>query len=235
MTSLRRAALRVMLVDDHALVRSAIRQAISTPDLEVVAETSTGEEAIEQALTLRPDVILLDIDLPGVSGLDVVRELAPRLPRTKIVMLTVSSASRDVFEAIDLGAVGYLTKDLSPDALLRSVRGVADGDLAMPRRMAAQVLQHLAATGRRPRNGASRLDLLSPRELEVLRLLADGLTDHEIGEVLAISPRTVETHVGNILRKLEARNRAAATRAFIERYLRAPGPTIGSPDDGGNP
>jgi DNA-binding NarL/FixJ family response regulator len=216
-TDLGGPALRVMLVDDHAFVRSAIRQAISTPDLEVVAEASTGEEAIEQALRLRPDVILLDIDLPGLSGLGVVRELAPRLPRTKIVMLTVSSASRDVFEAIGLGAVGYLTKDLSPDALLRSVRGIADGDLAMPRRMAAQVVQHLASAGRGPRAGASRLDLLSPRELEVLRLLADGLTDREIGEALAISPRTVETHVGNILRKLEARNRAAATRAFIER------------------
>lgn len=216
MTDLRAPALRVMLVDDHALVRSAIRQAISAPDLEVVAEAATGEEAIEQALRLRPDVILLDIDLPGLSGLDVVRELASRLPRTKIVMLTVSSASRDVFEAIGLGAVGYLTKDLSPDALLRSVRGVADGDLAMPRRMAAQVLQHLASTGRGPRAGASRLDLLSPRELEVLRLLADGLTDREIGEALAISPRTVETHVGNILRKLEARNRAAAARALLE-------------------
>ena len=149
MTDRRGPALRVMLVDDHTLVRSAIRQAISTPDLEVVAEASTGEEAVEQALRLRPDVILLDIDLPGLSGLGVVRELAPRLPRPKIVMLTVSSASRDVFEAIGLGAAGYLTKDLSPDALLRSVRGVADGDLAMPRRMAAQVLQHLAAR-RRP-------------------------------------------------------------------------------------
>jgi DNA-binding NarL/FixJ family response regulator len=208
--------LRVILVDDHSQVRSAIRQAIEAPDLEVVAEAATGEEAIEQALRLRPDVILLDIDLPGLSGLDVVRELAPRLPRTKIVMLTVSSASRDVFEAIGLGAAGYLTKDLSAEALVRSVRGAVEGDLAMPRRMAAQVVQHLAATGRGPRAGASRLDLLSPRELEVLRLLAEGLTDREIGEALGISTRTVETHVGSVLRKLEARNRAAAVRALVE-------------------
>ena len=208
--------LRVILVDDHSQVRSAIRQAIEAPDLEVVAEAATGEEAIEQALRLRPDVILLDIDLPGLSGLDVVRELAPRLPRTKIVMLTVSSASRDVFEAIGLGAAGYLTKDLSAEALVRSVRGAVEGDLAMPRRMAAQVVQHLAATGRGPRAGASRLDLLSPRELEVLRLLAEGLTDREIGEALGISTRTVETHVGSVLRKLEARTRAAAVRALVE-------------------
>ncbi|MDP2350054.1 MAG: response regulator transcription factor, partial [Chloroflexota bacterium] len=200
MTELRGPALRVMLVDDHAHIRSAIRQAISAPDIVIVGEAAAGEEAIGLALSLRPDVILLDIDLPGLSGLDVVRELAPRLPKTSVVMLTVSSASRDLFEAIRLGAVGYLTKDLSPDALLRSLRGIADGDLAMPRRMAAQVLQHLAATGRAPRTGASRLDLLSPRELEVLRLLAEGLTDREIGGALAISPRTVEAHVGSILR-----------------------------------
>lgn len=217
MTDLRRPVLRVMLVDDHAHIRSAIRQAISAPDLAIVAEASTGEEAIEQALRLRPDVILLDIDLPGLSGLDVVRQLAPRLPRTKIVMLTVSSAAGDVFGAIELGAVGYLTKDVSPDALRRSVLGAAEGHLAMPRRMAADVVQHLASSVRVPRTDTSRLDLLSRRELEVLRLLADGLTDREIGDALTISPRTVETHVGSILRKLEARNRASAARAFIER------------------
>lgn len=217
MTGARPRTIRVMLVDDHAHIRSAIRQAISAPDLEIAGEAATGDEAIELALTLQPDIILLDIDLPGTPGLEVVRLLAPRLPRTKIVMLTVSSASRDVLEAISHGAVGYLTKDLSPDALRRSVRGVADGDLAMPRRMAARVLHDLAASGRGPRPDASRIHLLSPRELEVLRLLSDGLTDRDIGEALAISPRTVETHVGNVLRKLEVRNRVAAVRVLLER------------------
>jgi len=211
-----RRGLRVLVVEDHRLVREAIAQTLADGDLEVVGQAATAEEAMAQALRLRPDVILLDIDLPGLSGLDVLRELAPRLPRTKIVMLTVSGDSRDVLEAIGLGAAGYLTKDLSAEALVRSVRGAVEGDLAMPRRMAAQVVQHLAATGRGPRAGASRLDLLSPREHEVLRLLAEGLTDREIGEALGISTRTVETHVGSVLRKLGARNRAAAVRALVE-------------------
>jgi DNA-binding NarL/FixJ family response regulator len=211
-----RRGLRVLVVEDHRLVREAIAQTLADGDLEVVGQAATAEEAMAQALRLRPDVILLDIDLPGLSGLDVLRELAPRLPRTKIVMLTVSGDSRDVLEAIGLGAAGYLTKDLSAEALVRSVRGAVEGDLAMPRRMAAQVVQHLAATGRGPRAGASRLDLLSPREHEVLRLLAEGLTDREIGEALGISTRTVETHVASVLRKLGARNRAAAVRALVE-------------------
>jgi DNA-binding NarL/FixJ family response regulator len=211
-----RRGLRVLVVEDHRVVREAIAQTLADGDLEVVGQAATAEEAMAQALRLRPDVILLDIDLPGLSGLDVLRELAPRLPRTKIVMLTVSGDSRDVLEAIGLGAAGYLTKDLSAEALVRSVRGAVEGDLAMPRRMAAQVVQHLAATGRGPRAGASRLDLLSPREHEVLRLLAEGLTDREIGEALGISTRTVETHVASVLRKLGARNRAAAVRALVE-------------------
>jgi len=125
--------LRVMLVDDHAFVRSAIRQALTAPDISIVAEASTAEEALRVALDARPDVLLIDIDLPGMNGLRLLRELAPRLPDTRFVMLTVSTDQADVLEAVRLGASGYLTKDLDADALLRSIRGVRDGDLAMPR------------------------------------------------------------------------------------------------------
>src|SRR6266702_4863111 len=105
---------RVMLVEDHALVRTAVRQAITSADIEVVAEMSTAEAALAPALELRPDIILLDIDLPGMSGLQFVREVAPRLAATKIIMLTVSAVHRDIVEAIRYGAAGYLTKDLTP-------------------------------------------------------------------------------------------------------------------------
>jgi two-component system, NarL family, nitrate/nitrite response regulator NarL len=206
--------LRVMLVDDHALVRSAIRQAITADDVEVVAEAGSAEEALSQAIVARPDVILLDLDLPGMSGTHVLRELVPRLPDTKIVMLTVSTSRRDLVDAVRHGAAGYLTKDLSPDALLRAVRGIRRGDLPMSRSFAAQALDELARTARQsPANGGGDAGL-SARETEVLRLLADGLTDREIAASLQISPRTVETHVSKVLHKLGVRNRAEAARRF---------------------
>jgi two-component system nitrate/nitrite response regulator NarL len=206
-----------MLVDDHAFVRSAIRQALTAPDMAVVGEAASGEDAIRLAPSLRPDVLLVDIDLPGMSGLRLLRELRPRLPDAKFVMLTVSTSQVDVLEAVRLGAVGYLTKDLDAEALLRSIRGLREGDLAMPRKIAARTIQDLVAGIRGTEHGSPGLDSLSPREEEILRLLAEGMTDREIGEALTISTRTVESHVSNILRKLDARNRAAAARLYLER------------------
>jgi two-component system, NarL family, nitrate/nitrite response regulator NarL len=209
------ATLRVMLVDDHALVRSAVRQAIDAPDVELVGEASTAEDAFALALAVRPDVMLLDIDLPGMNGLQMLEELAPRLPDTKIVMLTVSDSERDMIEALARGAAGYLTKDLSPEALLRSLRGTQRGELAMSRRFAARAMRHFVEAARKGRAGrAGVIDGLSPRENDVLRMLADGLTDKEIATALVISPRTVETHVSNILHKLDVRKRAEAAQRY---------------------
>ena len=205
--------LRVLLVDDHALVRSAIRQALSAPDIEIVGECATAEEVLGRAVALRPDVILLDIDLPGMSGVDVVRELAPRLPRTKIVMLTVSTDRRHLIDAIRHGASGYLTKDLATDALLRAIRGIRHGDLPMPRALAAAVMEHFAHGGG-GQDGDVALSSLSSREHEVLRLLEAGMTDREIADALIISTRTVESHVSAVLRKLGVRNRAEAARRY---------------------
>ena len=123
--------LRVMLVDDHALVRSAVRGALQAPDIEIVAEASSAEAAFDMALQTRPQIILLDVDMPGMSGLQLIRELQPRLPDTHIVMLSVSGDERNVLEAMRHGAAGYLTKDLGPEALQRAVRGIPKGDLAM--------------------------------------------------------------------------------------------------------
>ena len=207
---------RVMLVDDHALVRSAVRQALAADDLAIVGEAATADEALLLAPELAPDVLLLDINLPGTDGLRLLRELAPRLPATKIVMLTVSNDRRDLVEAVRSGAAGYLTKDLSPEALQRAIRGIRSGDLAMSRSMAADVIQHLAASTNRPAASAGVEEMagISAREREVLSLLAEGLTDREIGERLGISPRTVETHVGSLLSKLGVRNRAQAAARY---------------------
>lgn len=207
--------LRVMIVDDHPLVRSAVTRAISGDGMTVVAEAATGEEALELAPRIAPDILLLDIALPGMSGVQVVRELAPRLPATRIVMLTVSSADRDVADAMRYGASGYLTKDLSPEALARSLRATLTGELVVPRRLAARLLARMLRRGM-PEPGAESVpvDLLTRRERDVLRLLADGLGDRDIAAALTISRRTVETHVSSILRKLGVRNRAEAARRY---------------------
>ena len=210
-----RSPLRVMIVDDHPLVRSAVARAISGDDMTVVAEASTAEEALALAPRIAPDILLLDIALPGMSGVELVRELAPRLPATTIVMLTVSSADRDVAEAMRYGAAGYLTKDVSPEALARALRAPQTGELVIPRRLAARLLAKLS------RRGIAEalvddvpMDRLTTRERDVLRLIADGMSDRDIAAALTISRRTVETHVSSILRKLEVRNRAEAARRY---------------------
>jgi DNA-binding NarL/FixJ family response regulator len=204
-----------MIVDDHPLVRSAVTKAIASDDVEVVAEAATAEDALAIALSADPDVMLIDIALPGMSGVQLLRELAPRLPDAKIIMLTVSGADRDVVEAIRSGAHGYLTKDVTPEALARAVRAAGQGELVMPRKLAARLVERLARRGAAAQEPhESPLEPLSHRERDVLRLLADGLTDREIATALTISVRTVETHVSNILHKLGARNRAQAARRY---------------------
>jgi DNA-binding NarL/FixJ family response regulator len=210
-------SVRVMVVDDHPLVRAAVRQALSAPDVELVAEACDAEEALELAPQVRPDILLVDIDLPGMDGVSLVRELAPRLPETRIVMLTVSSADHHLLDATRFGAIGYLTKDISPKSLLRAVRSASEGELAMPRLMAARLVHRLIEASRRSTTSDDpALASLSARELEVLRLLAEGLTDRQIAESLTVSPRTVETHVSSVLHKLGARNRAQAARLYHE-------------------
>jgi len=213
--------MRVMIVDDHSLVRSAVRHAIEGPDVVVVEEAATVAEALERAHRSRPDVILVDIHLGGTDGVQLVRELAPQMPDTTFVMLSVSTSESDILDAVMAGARGYLTKDVSPEALLRAVRSAQRGELAMPRAMAARLIHRLvdAATTLGGLNEPELLRL-SGRELEVLHLLAKGHSDREIATMLTISPRTAQTHVSAILRKLEVRNRAEA--AMIYQRGRSP-------------
>lgn len=210
---------RVIVVDDQTLVRAGICQALNSPGIEVVAEAASAEEALEVALVLRPDVVLLDIDLPGMSGVHLVRQLAPRLPHTRIVMLTVSATDQDSFEAFRYGASGYLTKNVTPEGLRRAVLSAHAGDLAMPRRMAARLVRRLVAASRHGSTSTKSMELatLSAREEQVLAALVNGLTDRQIAEALTISTRTVETHVSSILRKLGARNRADAATKYRDR------------------
>jgi DNA-binding NarL/FixJ family response regulator len=208
-------SLRVMIVDDHPLVRSAVASALTADNMLVVAEASSGEEALEIAPKVAPDVLLLDIALPGMSGVHLVRELAPRLPGTKIVMLTVSASERDVLDALRHGASGYLTKDVSPEALARAVRATQTDELVMPRRLAGRLVARLVRRGPPdPPAEDPGVDGLTQRENDVLRLLAEGLSDRDIATALTISTRTVESHVSNILHKLGARNRGEAAKRY---------------------
>jgi two-component system nitrate/nitrite response regulator NarL len=200
-----------MLVEDHPLVRTAIRQTIAVPGIQVIAEAGSAEEALDLIREHQPDVMLVDLELPGMNGVQLVREVAPRLPDCKIVMLTGSSRNEDVVAAVRSGAAGYLTKDMAADALVRALKGVRDGDLPMPRRLAAELMKQLLKPSSSSGHGG-----LSERENEVLRLVADGLTDREIARALGISPRTVGRHVGSILAKLGVRNRSEAARRFRE-------------------
>ena len=207
-------SIRVMVVDDHPLVRSAVRQALEVRGITVVAEAASAEDALLLAPAVRPDVMLIDIGLPGMDGIQLVRELHPRLPDTCLIMLTVSGADKDVEAAMAHGAVGYLMKNISPPALLQAVRGVLAGELAMGRGMSARLVNRLIAQRGRSAVADVGVAALTGREREVLSLLAEGLTDRHIAEALTLSVRTIETHVSNVLHKMHARNRAHAVHLF---------------------
>lgn len=212
--------LRVALVEDHELVRAAVRHALdAASDIEVVGDAATAEEAVAMVAAERPDIVLVDIDLPGMRGTELVRDLAPRFPETWLVMLTVSRTERDLLDAVRAGARGYLSKNLSPDALVRSVRAVRDGVMPMSRRDASLLVSRFAAA--LPRHqpiGVTALPELTARENEVLGLLADGMTDREISVSLVLSRRTVESHVRNILEKLGVQSRLEAARIYRRRH-----------------
>ncbi|CAN5787875.1 response regulator transcription factor [soil metagenome] len=216
--------IRAMLVEDHHLVRAAIGDTLRGAGFEVTAEAATAEEALMRMADARPDVILVDIELPGMNGIALVRELVARVPDVLIIVLTGSPDDDHLLTAMRAGASGYLTKDLSPQALVRAVRGALQGDLPMPRRMAARVIRELVGSERRRKpQPSAREGLMSVREEEVLALVSGGLTDRAIGERLGISPRTVEHHVGSILGKLGVSSRAAAARAWKVGLRDAPG------------
>jgi DNA-binding NarL/FixJ family response regulator len=218
------AVLRVFLVEDHALVRAAVRHALAkASDLDVVGDVSTAEDALRLVPEVRPHVILIDIDLPGMRGSELVRELAPRFPDVVLVMLTVSRAERDLLDAMRSGARGYLSKDLSPDALIRALRDIRNHVMPMSRRDASLLISRLVeAAGRHRPVGISSLPELTARENEVLALLADGMTDREISVALVISRRTVESHVRNVLEKLAVQSRLDAARIYRHRTTNVP-------------
>jgi DNA-binding NarL/FixJ family response regulator len=212
--------IRVMLVDDHVFWRRGVQQIIDAEaDMSVIAEASDGQEAIARALAANPDIILMDVNMPTVSGVEATRSIAEALPEVRIVMLTVSDTDENLFESIKAGAVGFLTKDVSPDDVTAAIRETMEGESSLSPFVAARMVKYIQRGGleqtRKPPTN------LTEREDEILRLIARGARDREIAEQLFISESTVKKHVQNVLRKLHARNRVEAV-SYLEPGDRQP-------------
>jgi NarL family two-component system response regulator LiaR len=208
--------IRVLLADDHAILRKGIRALLSTePDVEVVGEAGDGAEALAQAEALKPDVILMDLVMPRMDGIEATRQIVARQPGARVLVLTSFVADDKVFPAIKAGALGYILKDTGPNELVRAIRQVHRGQQTMEAEIARKVLFELAQPSRQP----PTVDPLTARELEVLRLLAQGKSNRELAEELVLSEMTVRTHVSNILGKLHLASRTQAALYALKEGL----------------
>ncbi|MGA5300452.1 response regulator [Nucisporomicrobium flavum] len=221
----------ILLADDQALVRAGFRALIDAePDLEVVAEAADGLAAVQLTRQTRPDVVLMDIRMPGVDGLEATRRIAadPDLTATRVVILTTFELDEYVFEALRTGASGFLVKDTEPVDLLRGVRAVAAGDALLSPSVTRRVIGEFATPGgrgrpTRPPEDAGRLQQLTDREREVMVLVGEGLSNDEIAARLVISPATAKTHVSRTMVKLGVRDRAQLVVLAYEAGLIRPG------------
>jgi DNA-binding NarL/FixJ family response regulator len=213
-------SVRVLIADDQGLVRTGFRKILeSEPDLHVVGEAADGEQAVERARTLRPDVVLMDIRMPRVDGLAATRRLADRV---RVLILTTFDVDEYVYEALRSGASGFLLKDAPAEQLVTAIRVVADGEALLSPTVTRRLVEQFA---RRPPPSArpEALAELTPRELEILRLLARGLSNAEIAGELIIGDATVKTHVARVLQKLGLRDRVQAVVLAYETGLVQPG------------
>jgi DNA-binding NarL/FixJ family response regulator len=201
----------VLLADDHAAVRAGIRLALAGEGFHVVAEAADGPDAVRLAKEVNPDIALLDVNMPG-SGIKAAEEIVQALPATVVVMLTVSRDDDDLFAALRAGASGYLLKDTDPGRLPFALRGVLDGEAALPRGLVARLIEEFRTRGKRRRLPLMRQRgvELTEREWEVLEFLHDGLSTADIAERMTISPVTVRRHVSEILKKLRVTTREEA-------------------------
>ncbi len=208
--------IRVLIADDHAVVREGLRTLISAkPGMELVGEATDGNEAVQLALTQQPDVILLDMIMPNKDGLTAIKEIKAENPEARILVLTSFSDDDKVFAAIKAGALGYLLKDSSPQQLIQAIHDVNQGQSSLHPTIALKLIREL----NQPPDLPPTEDPLTDRELETLRLVAQGLMNQEIAEKLSISERTVGKHVSNILEKLHLANRTQAALYALRKGL----------------
>lgn len=215
---------KVLIADDQALVRAGFRVLIdSAPDLEVVGEANHGREAVDMALALAPDVVLMDIRMPVLDGLSATREIAKASPDgPRVIILTTFDLDEYVFESLRSGASGFLLKDTDPSELLQAVRVVAAGDALLAPSITRRLIEEFATRPDPHRTPPAALAALTEREREVLALVARGLSNHEIADELVISPATSKTHVSRVMQKLGARDRAQLVVTAYESGLVTP-------------
>jgi two-component system, NarL family, response regulator LiaR len=211
-----RQPIRLLVVDDHGIVRKGICALLAqVADMQVVGEASDGETAVAQADALKPDVILMDLVMPKMDGVEAIRQILARQPEIRIIALTSFVADDKVFPAIKAGARGYLLKDSEPEELIATIRRVYAGEASLHPSIAMKVLDELS----HPQKYPLTPDPLTEREVEVLRLVAQGLDNHKIAKELNIGEATVRTHVGNILSKLQLANRVQAALYALRQGL----------------
>lgn len=209
--------IRVLLTDDHAIVRKGVRALLATePDIKVVGEACSGAEAVAQAEVLRPDVILMDLVMPELDGIEATRQIIAKLPGTRILVLTSFAADEKVFPAIKAGALGYLLKDSGPEELVRAIRQVHQGEPSLEPSIARKVLLELSHP---PTQKSLTADPLTERELDILRHVAQGCSNKEIAMKLTVSELTVRTHVSNILGKLHLASRTQAALYALQKGI----------------
>lgn len=212
------SAIRVLLVDDHTLFRSGVKSLLQRQsDFEVVGEAPDSLQGVKRAEELKPDVVLLDLHMPGISGKDAVKLFLEAAPETHIVMLTVSENAGDLLESLRAGASGYLLKNIETETLLDSIRRAADGDSVVSAQMTGKLVRGLQAAHEGP--AQAEKDGLSPREREILSHVAKGSSNKEIARNLKVAESTVKIHVQHILRKLNLSSRVQAAVYAIERGL----------------
>jgi DNA-binding NarL/FixJ family response regulator len=212
---------RVLIVDDHALFRRGLMLVLESEEgIDVVGEAEDGDEAIARAEQLAPDVVLMDVRMPKVSGIEATRRLAETMPSCKIIMLTVSDEEDDLYEAIKAGATGYLLKEISIEEVADAVRAVVQGQTLISPSMASKLISEFTALAKRADDRHTvPAPRLTDRELEVLKLVAQGLTNREIAEQLYIADNTVKNHVRNILEKLHLHSRMEAVLYAVREKL----------------
>lgn len=208
--------IRVLLADDHEVVRVGVKVLLQQhPTLHVVAEAGTGEEAVKQAIDHRPDVVVMDIRMPGMSGIDACRQIVQQLPGTRVIMLTTYAEDEQLLAAIRAGAAGYVLKRIGSDELVRTIERVARGESAIDPTLTAAVFKEVIQSEKNKE--ISVFSDLSPQELRVMALIADGLTNREIAGRLFLGEGTVRNYVSSLLSKLNLSNRAEAA-AFAVRH-----------------
>jgi two-component system NarL family response regulator len=212
--------IRVVLADPHALFRRGVRLVLEDEaDIEVVGECADGLDAVDCIVELVPDLVLMDVRMPGVSGIEATRRVRSLVPSVKVAILTVSESDEDLFAAVRAGATGYLLKEVSIEELADAVRAVARGHSLISPSMASRLLGEFNALSRRVEEQRGTAPRLSDRELEVLRLVARGLTNKDIATELVIAENTVKNHVRNILEKLQLRSRIEAAMYAVREKL----------------